>query len=97
MQANSQLTVQIVPDDFSNIREVDLKLIELAKKFEAVRGTAGWTGETAAWSEVDLDVEPVCLGVKVAAADRPRRDQTQRLLQQTCVVIRRGKRTPFEG
>jgi uncharacterized protein YacL len=35
MQANAQLTVQIVPDDFLNIREVDLKLIELAKKLDA--------------------------------------------------------------
>ena len=35
MQANSQLTVQIVSNDYPNIREVDLKLIELAKAFEA--------------------------------------------------------------
>src|SRR5208283_1878992 len=52
----------------------------------AARGTAGRTGETAAWSEVDLDVEPVCLDVEVATADRPRRGQTQRLLQQSCVT-----------
>src|SRR5271165_5633946 len=52
----------------------------------AARGTAGRTGETAAWSEVDLDVEPVCLGVEVATADRPRRGKTQRLLQQSCVT-----------
>jgi uncharacterized protein YacL len=35
MQGNSLLTVQIVEDDFPQIREVDLKLIEFAKKFDA--------------------------------------------------------------
>jgi uncharacterized protein YacL len=35
MQANAVLQVQIVPDDFPSIREVDLKLLELAKKWEA--------------------------------------------------------------
>jgi len=35
MQSNSLLTVQIVEDDFANIREVDLKLIELAKQLDA--------------------------------------------------------------
>jgi uncharacterized protein YacL len=35
MQDNSLLNVQIVKDDFPQIREVDLKLIELAKKMEA--------------------------------------------------------------
>jgi uncharacterized protein YacL len=35
MQANAQLTIQIVPDDYPAIREVDLKLIELAKDLEA--------------------------------------------------------------
>lgn len=35
MQANASLQVQIVPDDFPSIREVDLKLLELAKKWEA--------------------------------------------------------------
>ena len=35
MQANTQLTIQIVRDDYPNIRVVDLKLIELAKAFEA--------------------------------------------------------------
>jgi uncharacterized protein YacL len=35
MQANGSLQVQIVPDDFPSIREVDLKLLELAKKWEA--------------------------------------------------------------
>ncbi|HTD54924.1 MAG TPA: PIN domain-containing protein [Silvibacterium sp.] len=35
MQSNTQLTVQIVSDDYPNIREVDLKLIELAKALEA--------------------------------------------------------------
>ncbi|HWA96269.1 MAG TPA: PIN domain-containing protein [Terracidiphilus sp.] len=35
MQSNSRLQVQIVPDDFPSIREVDLKLLELAKKWEA--------------------------------------------------------------
>jgi uncharacterized protein YacL len=35
MQGNSLLNVQIVKDDFPQAREVDLKLIELAKKFEA--------------------------------------------------------------
>jgi uncharacterized protein YacL len=35
MQANTQLTIQIVPDDYPNIREVDLKLIELAKDLDA--------------------------------------------------------------
>ncbi|HZD50021.1 MAG TPA: PIN domain-containing protein [Silvibacterium sp.] len=35
MQANSKLTIQIVPDDYPNIREVDLKLIELAKDIDA--------------------------------------------------------------
>jgi uncharacterized protein YacL len=35
MQSNSLLNVQIVEDDFPNIREVDLKLIELAKELAA--------------------------------------------------------------
>jgi uncharacterized protein YacL len=35
MQANDNIQVQIVPDDFPAIREVDLKLLELAKKWEA--------------------------------------------------------------
>ena len=35
MQANSQLTIQIVEQDFPAIREVDLKLIEIAKQMEA--------------------------------------------------------------
>ncbi|HEX3437180.1 MAG TPA: PIN domain-containing protein [Pseudacidobacterium sp.] len=35
MQGNSLLTVQIIEDDFPQIREVDLKLIELAKKLDA--------------------------------------------------------------
>jgi len=35
MQSNAALQVQIVPDDFPSIREVDLKLLELAKKWEA--------------------------------------------------------------
>jgi uncharacterized protein YacL len=35
MQANVALQVQIVSDDFPSIREVDLKLLELAKKWEA--------------------------------------------------------------
>jgi len=35
MQSNAEIQVQIVPDDFPSIREVDLKLIELAKKWEA--------------------------------------------------------------
>jgi len=35
MQSNAALQVQIVSDDFPTIREVDLKLLELAKKWEA--------------------------------------------------------------
>jgi len=35
MQSNPVIQVQIVPDDFPAIREVDLKLLELAKKWEA--------------------------------------------------------------
>jgi uncharacterized protein YacL len=35
MQANTLLNVQIVENDFPNIREVDLKLIELAKELDA--------------------------------------------------------------
>jgi len=35
MQSNDKVQVQIVPDDFPSIREVDLKLLELAKKWEA--------------------------------------------------------------
>ena len=35
MQSNTSIQVQIVPDDFPSIREVDLKLLELAKKWEA--------------------------------------------------------------
>jgi len=35
MQSNPKIQVQIVPDDFPSIREVDLKLLELAKKWEA--------------------------------------------------------------
>jgi uncharacterized protein YacL len=35
MQSNAAIQVHIVPDDFPSIREVDLKLLELAKKWEA--------------------------------------------------------------
>jgi uncharacterized protein YacL len=35
MQSNAAVQVHIVPDDFPSIREVDLKLLELAKKWEA--------------------------------------------------------------
>jgi uncharacterized protein YacL len=35
MQSNAAIQVQIVPDDFPSIREVDLKLLELAKKWGA--------------------------------------------------------------
>jgi uncharacterized protein YacL len=35
MQSTTNVQVQIVPDDFPSIREVDLKLLELAKKWEA--------------------------------------------------------------
>jgi uncharacterized protein YacL len=35
MQSNPEIQVQIVADDFPSIREVDLKLLELAKKWEA--------------------------------------------------------------
>jgi uncharacterized protein YacL len=35
MQSNPKLQIQIVPDDFPSIKEVDLKLLELAKKWEA--------------------------------------------------------------
>jgi uncharacterized protein YacL len=35
MQSNTRVQVQIVSDDFPSIREVDLKLLELAKKWEA--------------------------------------------------------------
>jgi uncharacterized protein YacL len=35
MQSNANLQVQIVDDDFPLIREVDLKLLELAKKWDA--------------------------------------------------------------
>jgi uncharacterized protein YacL len=35
MQSNPAVQVQIVSDDFPSIREVDLKLLELAKKLEA--------------------------------------------------------------
>ena len=35
MQQSAVVQVQIVPDDFPSIREVDLKLLELAKKWEA--------------------------------------------------------------
>jgi uncharacterized protein YacL len=35
MQSNPAIMVQIVTDDFPSIREVDLKLLELAKKWEA--------------------------------------------------------------
>ncbi|MGB8261774.1 MAG: PIN domain-containing protein [Terracidiphilus sp.] len=35
MQSNNKIQVQIVADDFPAIREVDLKLLELAKKWEA--------------------------------------------------------------
>jgi uncharacterized protein YacL len=35
MQSNSLLNVQIVEDDYPHIREVDLKLIELAKELDA--------------------------------------------------------------
>jgi uncharacterized protein YacL len=35
MQSSTRVQVQIVSDDFPSIREVDLKLLELAKKWEA--------------------------------------------------------------
>lgn len=35
MQSNTLLTVQIIEDDFPSIREVDLKLLELAKQLDA--------------------------------------------------------------
>ena len=35
MQSNCNLQIQIVPDDFPSIKEVDLKLLELAKKWDA--------------------------------------------------------------
>ena len=35
MQSNTNIQVQIVSDDFPSIREVDLKLLELAKKWQA--------------------------------------------------------------
>jgi uncharacterized protein YacL len=35
MQSNSLLTIQIIEDDYPQIREVDLKLIELAKDLDA--------------------------------------------------------------
>jgi uncharacterized protein YacL len=35
MRGNAQITVQIVEEDYPHIREVDLKLIELAKQMEA--------------------------------------------------------------
>jgi len=35
MQGNSLLTIQIIQDDYPQIREVDLKLIELAKDIDA--------------------------------------------------------------
>jgi uncharacterized protein YacL len=35
MQSNRNIQVQVVSDDFPTIREVDLKLLELAKKWEA--------------------------------------------------------------
>ncbi|HEY2861454.1 MAG TPA: TRAM domain-containing protein, partial [Terracidiphilus sp.] len=35
MQSNANLQIQIVSEDFPTIREVDLKLLELAKKWEA--------------------------------------------------------------
>jgi uncharacterized protein YacL len=35
MQSNTAINVQIVSDDFPAIREVDLKLLELAKKWQA--------------------------------------------------------------
>jgi hypothetical protein len=35
MQSNHNLQIQIVPDDFPAIKEVDLKLLELAKKWDA--------------------------------------------------------------
>jgi uncharacterized protein YacL len=35
MQSNTQLTIEIIEEDFPQIKEVDLKLIELAKKLRA--------------------------------------------------------------
>ncbi|MFP5229983.1 MAG: PIN/TRAM domain-containing protein [Acidobacteriota bacterium] len=35
MRSNQQITIQIAEEDFQHIREVDLKLIELAKQLEA--------------------------------------------------------------
>ena len=62
----------------------------------AVRGAAVRAGEAAAWCEVDLDVEPLCLGVEVAAGHRPGRGQAQRQLHQVrvahCVPLRSASR-----
>lgn len=52
----------------------------------AVRGATVRTGEAAARREVDVDVEPVCLGVEVAAGYRPRRRQAQCQLQQVRIA-----------
>ena len=48
----------------------------------AVGGAAVRAGKAAARGEIDLDVEPLRLGIEVAAGHRPGRRQPQRHLQQ---------------
>jgi hypothetical protein len=56
----------------------------------AVGGGAMRTGEAAAGGEVDLDVEPLCRGIEVAAGHAPGRGQAQGQLQQVGVAHRRA-------
>ena len=60
----------------------------------AVGGAAVGAGEAAARREVDLDVEPLCLGVEVAAGHRPGRRQPECQLQQVGIAHRRASRDP---
>ena len=53
----------------------------------AVRRAAGRAGEAAARREVDIDIQPMRLGVEVAAAHHgPWRRQAERLLHQGRIV-----------
>ncbi len=56
----------------------------------AVRRAAGRTGKSAAWCKVDLDVQPVCLGVEVGAGHRPRRIRVLTLASCSRFVSRKA-------
>ncbi len=58
----------------------------------AVRRATGRASEPAAGREVDLDIQPMRLGVEVGAHHGPWRRQAERLLHQRCIVQARALR-----